>query len=381
MTTGSGQSLRIPQDLLPKDGRFGCGPSKVPAEALRGLAEAAPGLLGTSHRQAPVRGLVRRVREGLAELFQLPDGYEVALGNGGATYFWDAASLCLIERRSQHLVFGEFSSKFAEAVFEAPHLEEPQVIRAEPGSRPDPVDASNVDAYCLTHNETSTGVAAPVVRPGAPGQLVLVDATSAAGGLEVDPGQFDAYYFSPQKCFASEGGLWVALLSPAAVERITRLSRSERWVPSSLDLLLALENSRQDQTYNTPAIATLFLLVAQIEVVLQNGGLRWAADRCRASASVVYQWADRSEFATPFVQEPSHRSSVVATIDLIPSIPAGEVSAVLRRHGVVDTESYRKLGRNQLRLGLFPAVDPEDVFRLTQAIDWVAARLRTDPQD
>lgn len=381
MATGSGLSWRIPQDLLPEDGRFGCGPSKVPAEALRALGEAAPKLLGTSHRQAPVKALVRRAREGLAELFQLPEGYEVALGNGGATFFWDAASLCLIERRSQHLVCGEFSAKFAEAVFEAPHLEEPQVIRSDPGSRPAAVPTADVDTYCLTHNETSTGVVMPVDRPGDSDQLVLVDATSAAGGLMVDPNQFDAYYFSPQKCFASEGGLWVALLSPAAVERLTRLCRSERWVPSSLDLLLALQNSRQDQTYNTPAIATLFLMVAQIETILGNGGLRWAADRCRTSASMVYDWAERSEYASPFVSDAAARSSVVATIDLEPSVPAKEVSAVLRSNGVVDTDAYRKLGRNQLRVGLFPAVDPEDVSRLTQAIDWVADRVRVDTQD
>lgn len=365
----------IPERLLPGDGRFGCGPSKVPAEALRALAEAAPGLFGTSHRQAPVKQLVRRVREGLGELFHLPEGYEVALGNGGSSAFWDLATLCLIERRSQHLVFGEFSSKFARASADAPFLEQPELIRSDPGSHPEPQPSPGVDAFCLTHNETSTGVAMELKRPGSAEQLVLVDATSGAGGLPVAVSEVDAYYFAPQKCFASEGGLWLALLSPQAVERAGRLEGSGRWVPSSLSLSTALENSRLDQTYNTPAIATLFLLVHQVEWMLEEGGLEWAVGRSRLSSSIVYEWADQRSWAFPFVTDPTQRSPVVATIDLAEGISAKEVSAVLRRNGVVDTESYRKLGRNQLRLGLFPAVEPEDARQLTRCVDWVVEAL------
>ncbi|HUY54237.1 MAG TPA: phosphoserine transaminase [Candidatus Nanopelagicaceae bacterium] len=373
---GSGADLVIPQHLRPEDGRFGCGPSKVPAAAVRALAEAGPTLLGTSHRQAPVKALVHRLRAGLAEFFQAPAGYEVVLGNGGATYFWDVATLSLIERRSQHLVFGEFSSKFAQAVYEAPHLDEPEIIESPPGTLPTPIGNTKVDTYCLTQNETSTGVAMPVERVGSPGQLVLVDATSAAGGMRVDLGQTDVYYFSPQKCFASDGGLWVALLSPTAISRTERLCRSDRWIPPSLNLLTALTNSRQDQTYNTPAVATLFLFAQQLDWLLAQGGLEWAADRCQQSAGIVYDWAAGSDFATPYVADPAQRSPVVATVDLDPSVSAQDVSAALRRNGIVDTDAYRKLGRNQLRLGLFPAVDPADVRQLTLAIDWVAARLR-----
>ena len=375
MATDSGADLLIPQDLLPGDGRFGCGPSKVPATAVARLAEAAPLLLGTSHRQPPVKQLVGRLRSGLSHLFSLPEGYEVALGNGGASLFWDLATLCLIERRSQHLVFGEFSSKFAQIVQNAPHLAPPEVIESEPGTCPQPHSAEDLDAYCLTHNETSTGVQGEVRRIGSPGQLVLVDGTSAAGGLPLDAGSVDAYYFSPQKCFASDGGIWVALLSPAAIERSARLGSTSRWIPSSLDLNLALQNSRQDQTYNTPAVATLFLFAQQVEWILDQGGLSWAAARCRQSASIVYGWADRADYATPFVQDPDRRSQVVATIDLSPEVPAGAVSKVLRRNGIVDIDGYRKLGRNQLRIGLFPAVEPEDAARLTRAIDWVAERI------
>ncbi len=374
---GSGADLVIPQHLRPGDGRFGCGPSKVPAAAVRALAEAAPALLGTSHRQAPVKALVGRLREGLAELFQAPPGYEVVLGNGGASYFWDVATLSLIERRSQHLVFGEFSSKFAQAAHAAPHLDEPEIIESPPGTCPSPVSNPGVDAYCLTHNETSTGVAMPVRRVGDQNQLVLVDATSAAGGMPVDLSQADVYYFSPQKCFASDGGLWVAILSPAAIARTERLCHSDRWLPASLDLWLALENSRQDQTYNTPAVATLFLLAQQVDWLLSQGGLAWAADRCRQSAGIVYDWADARNFASPFVVDAADRSPVVATVDLDESVSAKAVSAVLRQNGIVDTDAYRKLGRNQLRLGLFPAVDPADVRQLTLAIDWVVARLLT----
>ncbi len=376
MTTGSGSIPVIPQDLLPADGRFGSGPSKVPALALAGLASRGSALLGTSHRQPPVRELVLRVREQLGQLFALPDGYEVVLGNGGATCFWDVAVFSLIERRSQHLVFGEFSSKFAQEASSAPHLDAPQVITSDPGTHPQPASSPEVDCYCLTQNETSTGVAMPIRRLGDPEQLVLVDATSAAGGMEVEIGATDVYYFSPQKCFASEGGLWIAILSPRAVERARSLCSSARWVPSFLDLAAAIDNSRQGQTVNTPAIATLFLLAEQLTWMLDQGGLAAAAARSRRSAELVYSWAEASWFASPFVGRPEERSPVVATIDLAPSVPAAAVSRVLRANGIVDTDSYRKLGRNQLRLGLFPAVDPDDVGTLTRAIDWVVEHLQ-----
>jgi phosphoserine aminotransferase len=362
--------------MLPSDGRFGCGPSKIPASAVEALGVAGARLLGTSHRQAPVKSLVHQVREGLTQLFELPEGYEVVLGNGGSTAFWDIATLTLVEHRSQHLVFGEFSSKFAAATTAAPFLEAPEVIETEPGTHPLPRSNREVDAYCLTHNETSTGVAMAIERVGDPGQLVLVDATSGAGGLPVGIGETDAYYFAPQKCFASEGGLWIALLSPAAIERAGRMERSGRWVPASLSLSLALENSRLNQTYNTPAIATLFLLNKQVEWLLGMGGLSWAVDRSRRSAATIYDWAEERTFATPFVANPAERSSVVATIDLVDAVPAKEVSTILRENGIVDTESYRKLGRNQLRVGLFPAIDPDDVVQLTRSIDWVVDALK-----
>ncbi len=378
MTTGSGSDPVIPQDLLPGDGRFGCGPSKVPGLAVQRLVDTGTGLLGTSHRQAPVRNLVGRIREGLAELFQIPDGYEVVLGNGGATCFWDVAAFSLIARRSQHLVFGEFSSKFAQEVTKASHLGSPEVIETAPGTHPDPRPSPDVDCYCMTHNETSTGVMMPIERLGTKDQLVLVDATSAAGGIEVDISAADAYYFSPQKAFASEGGLWVAILSPAAQERAKTLCSSERWVPGFFDLAAALDNSRLDQTVNTPSVATLFLLAEQVHWMLDHGGLSWAAGRSRRSAEQVYAWAEAASFASPFVSRPEDRSPVVATVDLDPDVSAAEVSRVLRRNGIVDTDSYRKLGRNQLRLGLFPAVDPEDVRQLTAAITWVVDHLRHD---
>ncbi len=368
----------IPPPLLPGDGRFGCGPSKVPARALAALADAAPTLLGTSHRQAPVKQLVARVREGLQELFGPPPGYEVALGNGGSTAFWDLATLCLIRERSQHLVFGEFSAKFAKAAAEAPFLAPPEILESEPGSHPEPRAGADVDAFCLTHNETSTGVSMEIGRPGREDQLVLVDATSAAGGLPLDPAQVDAYYFAPQKCLASEGGLWLALLSPAAIERAQLLESSDRWVPASLSLTTALQSSRLNQTYNTPAVATLFLLAQQLDWLLEQGGLDWAAARCRASSEIVYRWAAEREWARPFVPDPAQRSAVVATVDLDASIPAPRVSAILRQNGVVDTESYRKLERNQLRFGLFPAVEPEDVLQLTRCVDWVVEALRAE---
>lgn len=365
--------IAIPRDLLPADGRFGCGPSKIRPEAVQALAAVAGGYLGTSHRQATVKNVVGSVRAGLRELFSLPDGWEVLLGNGGATCFWDIATFGLIERRSQHLSFGEFSSKFAAAATAAPHLEDPVVVASEPGDHPLPVPDPSVDAYCLTHNETSTGVAMTLRRPDAEG-LVLVDATSGAGGLRWDPSQVDVYYFSPQKCFASDGGLWLAAVSPAALERIARIAASGRWVPASLDLTIALDNSTKDQTYNTPALATLYLLDRQLRWMLDNGGLEFAAGRSDASAAVLYGWAESRGWATPYVTDPAKRSPVVGTVDL-EGVDAGTVSAVLRANGIVDTEAYRKLGRNQLRIAMFPAVDPADVQALTACVDHVVEAL------
>jgi phosphoserine aminotransferase len=367
--------ITIPADLLPADGRFGSGPSKVRQAAVDALAAAAPALLGTSHRQKPVQALVGRVRDGIGALLSLPDDYEVLLGNGGATLFWDAATFGLISARSQHLWFGEFSSKFAQAVEAAPHLDSPQVIRTEPGDHPLPVADPAVDAYALTHNETSTGVAMPIRRPEGAEGLVLVDATSGAGGLRVDAREFDVYYFSPQKCFGSDGGLWLAACSPAAIERIERIGASGRWIPAGLDLVTALENSRKNQTYNTPALATLFLLAEQLDWMNAGGGLEFAAGRCDASAAALYGWAEASPHATPFVADPAKRSHVVGTVDLADGIDATTVSAVLRANGIVDTDAYRKLGRNQLRVAMFPAVDPEDVARLTRCVDHVVERL------
>jgi phosphoserine aminotransferase len=368
--------ITIPADLLPADGRFCSGPSKVRPEALVALADSGRSYLGTSHRQATVRFMVAALRNGISELLSLPDGYEVALGNGGTTAFWDAATFGLIDQRSQHLSFGEFSSKFAACALAAPHLDDPDVIESPPGTVPEAKATPDVDAYCLTHNETSTGVAAPLQRPEGAEGLVLVDATSAAGGLRFDASQTDAYYFAPQKGLASDGGLWLAALSPAAVERIERIAASDRWVPAFLDLGIALDNSRKDQTYNTPALATIFLAVQQVEWILHNGGLGFAAGRCDRSAEIIYGWADRSEYATPFVTDPALRSHVVATIDLDAAIEATTVSAVLRQNLVLDTDSYRKLGRNQLRIALYPAIDPEDVEALTHCIDYVVERLR-----
>jgi phosphoserine aminotransferase len=367
--------IELPPELRPADGRFGSGPSKVRQEAVAALAAAAPTYLGTSHRQAGVRSYVRRLREGLSTLFELPDGYEVLLGNGGTTAFWDAAAFGLIERRSQHLSFGEFSSKFAAVTAAAPHLEKPQVIESEPGTHPEPEPSADVDAYAFPHNETSTGVAMEVRRPEGTDGLVLVDATSAAAGLRVEPGQFDCYYFAPQKGFASDGGLWLAVCSPAAIERIERIAATGRWMPPSLSLAIALENSRLDQTYNTPALATIFLMVHQLEWILGEGGLEWSATRCDRSAEIVYGWAEASSYAGPFVAKPADRSHVVATVDLDPSVDAITVAKVLRANGIVDTESYRKLGRNQLRIAMFVAVEPDDLATLTRAIDFIADRL------
>jgi phosphoserine aminotransferase len=376
VTPSPSPEITIPTDLLPADGRFGCGPSKVRPEAVAALAEAGRDYLGTSHRQPRVQFEVGALRNGLAELFALPDGYEIMLGNGGTTSFWDAATFGLIDQRSQHLRFGEFSSKFADAAAAAPHLQEPSNLFADPGTHPLPVADPDVDAYCLTHNETSTGVAMPLERPPGAEGLVLVDATSAAGGLRFDPSEVDVYYFAPQKCLASDGGLWLAAVSPAAVERIERIAASERWVPASLDLKIALDNSRKDQTYNTPALATVFLANQQVDWINQNGGLHWAASRCDQSAAAVYGWAEASGYATPFVADPAQRSHVVATIDLDDSVvDAGVVSTVLRANGIVDTESYRKLGRNQLRVALFPAIEPDDVVALTRCVDHVVEAL------
>ena len=369
--------IELPPELRPADGRFGSGPSKVRQEAVDALATAAPTYLGTSHRQAGVKSVVGRLREGLRTLFSLPDGYDVLLGNGGTTAFWDAAAFGLIDRRSQHLSFGEFSSKFATVVKDAPHLEEPQIITSEPGTHPELQADSDVDAYAFPHNETSTGVAMEVRRPAGGDGLVLVDATSGAAGLRVDPEQFDTYYFAPQKGFASDGGIWIALCSPAAVERIEQIHAKDHWIPPSLSLHIALENSRKDQTYNTPALTTLFLTVNQLEWILENGGLEWSASRCDQSAEVIYGWAESSSYASPFVAKPSDRSHVVATVDFDPSVDATTVAQLLRTNGVVDTEAYRKLGRNQLRIAMFPAIEPEDLATLTRAIDYIADRLST----
>jgi phosphoserine aminotransferase len=365
--------LVLPPELIPGDGRFGCGPSKVRAEAIERLAATGASYMGTSHRRDGVRSVVGRIREGLATFFQLPDGYEVILGNGGSTAFWDALAFGMIEQRSQHLVIGEFSSKFAAVVAGAPFLADPVVIDAPPGARRALVADPAVDLYATIHNETSTGVMADVVRPDAAG-VVAVDATSAAGGLRVDPTQFDVYYFAPQKAFASDGGLYVACCSPAALERIERVARSGRWIPPSLDLSIALENSRLDQTYNTPALATLFLLADTLDWMLGNGGLDWAASRCDRSAEIVYGWATARSYATPFVTDPVARSRVTATIDF-EGVDAAALCTALRANGIVDVEPYRKLGRNQLRIAMFPAIEPDDVATLTRAIDHLVDAL------
>ncbi|HVP01573.1 MAG TPA: phosphoserine transaminase [Solirubrobacteraceae bacterium] len=379
MTDTSTPTLQIPDALRPSDGRFGCGPSKVRPAQLDALAAEGAGLMGTSHRQKPVRALVGRVRSGLAELFSLPDGYEVALGNGGATAFWDAATIGLVRERSLHLTYGEFSAKFAKATKAAPFLADPLVIEAEPGSAPGPAGDPSVDAIAWAHNETSTGVMVPVVRPADAGEaLVLIDATSGAGGLPLDAAQADAYYFAPQKCFASDGGLWLALLSPAAQERIAEIAASGRWIPDFLNLATALENSAKDQTYNTPAVATLFLLAEQLDWMNAAGGLDWCVARTTESSQHLYGWAERAAFATPFVADPAQRSLVVGTVDFDDAVDAATVASTLRANGIVDVEPYRKLGRNQLRVAMFPAIEPDDVRALTACIDWVVERLDTD---
>jgi phosphoserine aminotransferase len=365
---------QIPADLKPADGRFGCGPSKVRPEALAKFPELND-WMGTSHRQAPVKDVVGRVRDGLAELFNLPNGYEIVLGNGGSTAFWDLAAAGLIRRRSLHLTFGEFTAKFAGVATGAPHLDDPIVVSSDPGTAPVPTTDPDVDAIAWAHNETSTGAMLEVQRPaGSDGQLVLIDATSGAGGLPVDISQADAYYFAPQKSFGSDGGLWLAALSPAALGRAEEIAQNpgDRWIPESLSLTTAISNSRLNQTYNTPALATLFLLAVQVEWMLEGGGLDFCVKRTTTSSNHLYEWAEKSEVATPFVDE-AHRSLVVGTIDFAEEVDAAAIAKTLRANGIVDTEPYRKLGRNQLRVGMFPAVDPADVEALTVCIDWVIA--------
>jgi phosphoserine aminotransferase len=369
--------IRIPDDLKPVDGRFGCGPSKVRPEAVEALAAVSSTYLGTSHRQKPVRDQVARFRRGLAELFRLPEGYEVVLGNGGTTAFWEVATFSLIREKAQFAQFGEFGAKFAKAVKDAPFLAEPTVLKTDPGSAPALRVEDGVDAYCTPQNETSTGVAVPVKRViGADeSALMLHDATSGAGGLEVDLAETDVYYFAPQKCLGSDGGLWIALMSPAAIARATEIKEAGRYIPAFLDLVTAIENSRLEQTLNTPALATVFLAAEQVDWMLANGGLAWAAKRSAESASILYGWAERSEVATPFVLDHGLRSNVVGTIDFVEGVDAAAIAKALRANGIVDTEPYRKLGRNQLRVAMFPTVDPADVEALTRCVDYVAERL------
>lgn len=364
-------TIKIPADLLPADGRFGCGPSKVREAQVSALAGVGSSLLGTSHRQAPVKNLVGSVRERLGQLLRLPDGYEIILGGGGSTAFWDAAAFGLIERRSQNLSFGEFGGKFAKAAA-APWLEAPDVRTAEPGTIAVPQAVAGVDVYAWPHNETSTGAAAPVTRvAGDEGALTVIDATSAAGGIDVDIAETDVYYFAPQKNLGSDGGLWIAAVSPAAIARIERIASSGRYIPESLNLATALDNSRKNQTYNTPALATLHLLDSQLGWILDNGGLTWAAARTRESSSALYDWAEANPVATPFIAEPAHRSPVVVTIDFDDAVDAADIAKILRHNGVVDTEPYRKLGRNQLRVATFVSIEPDDVRRLAKSIDYI----------
>jgi len=369
--------IQIPADLLPADGRFGAGPSKIQTSHLDALAATGATLMGTSHRQAPVKNTVGRVREGLAELFTLPEGYEVVLGNGGATAFWDIATFGLIREKSQHLSFGEFSAKFGSAAKAAPWLADPSVIKAEPGSRPDAVAEEGVDVYAWAHNETSTAVMAPVIRPAgaADDALVLVDATSGSGGLPVDLNEADVYYFAPQKCFASDGGLWIALMSPRALARVEEIKASGRFVPAFFDLQTAIDNSRLNQTYNTPSVATLFLMAEQLDWMNASGSLKGMVERTTASSDALYGWAERTSYTTPYVTNPADRSLVIGTIDLDDAIDAAAVAKTLRANGIVDTEPYRKLGRNQLRIAMYPAIDPADIEALTACIDHVVGQL------
>jgi phosphoserine aminotransferase len=374
--TADPTGMVIPAHLRPADGRFGSGPSKVRPESLDALVSTGRALLGTSHRQAPVRSLVGRVRSGLATLFSLPDGYEVVLGLGGATAFWDVAAFGLVRQRSQHLVFGEFGGKFADTTKGAPFLAVPSVVDAAPGSHPDWAPEGGIDVYATPQNETSTGVAKPVRRPvgGDVGALHLVDATSGAGGLPVDVAEADVYYFAPQKNFASDGGLWIALMSPVALARVDEIAATDRWIPPFFDLPTAIDNSRKQQTYNTPALATLFLLADQLDWMLGRGGLPWCVSRTAQSSSILYDWAEKTPYTTPFVVDPAQRSQVVVTVDF-DGVDAATVAKVLRANGIVDTEPYRKLGRNQLRVACYPAVEPSDVEALTASIDYVVERL------
>ncbi|WP_034268890.1 phosphoserine transaminase [Haloechinothrix halophila] len=373
--TESGQVI-IPDDIKPSDGRFGCGPSKVRPEQLANLASDGASVMGTSHRQKPVKSLVGRVREGLRELFSLPEGYEVVLGNGGTTAFWDAAAFGLVRERAQHFTYGEFSSKFAKVTNGAPFLADSIVVEGEPGSAPAISYQQGADLVGWAHNETSTGVAVPVRRPeGSEGALVAIDATSGAGGLPVNAEDFDVYYFAPQKSFASDGGLWLALMSPAAIERVGEIGASDRWVPEFLSLTTALDNSRKDQTYNTPALATLFLLADQLDWMNSNGGLKWTTERTAESSGRLYEWAEKTSYASPFVTETALRSQVVGTIDFSDDIDAAAVAKTLRANNIVDVEPYRKLGRNQLRVGTFPAIEPDDVTKLTRCIEYVVEQL------
>ncbi|MFJ2298293.1 phosphoserine transaminase [Oerskovia paurometabola] len=370
--------ITVPPHLLPSDGRFGCGPSKVREAQVRALTEAGTSLLGTSHRQAPVKSLVGRIRSGLADLFDAPEGYEVVLGNGGSSAFWDVATLCLVRERAQHAAFGEFGAKFATATTRAPFLEASQVITAPPGSVAVPEAADGIDVYAWPHNETSTGAMAPVRRVAGSreqGALTLVDATSGAGALPVDLAETDVYYFAPQKVFGSDGGLWVAIMSPDAVARAQEIESGDRWVPEFLSLGAAITNSRQDQTLNTPAVATLVTFAEQVDWLNEQGGLAWASARSASSARTLYSWADSRDWATPFVTRPEDRSTVVGTIDLDESIDATQVIAALRANGILDVFPYRKLGRNQLRIGMFPAIEPADVELLTRSIDFVVDAL------
>jgi len=375
--TDATEKIQIPAELLPSDGRFGAGPSKIRPESLAALAAAGDHYLGTSHRRPGVRHVVGQIRTGLTQLFDLPDGYEVVLGNGGATAFWDIATFGLIKQKSQHLNFGEFSSKFAAASKAAPFLQDPTVIKSDPGTHPLPKAEQGIDAYALTHNETSTGVMMPIKRvEGADDDaLVLVDATSGAGGLPVDIAETDVYYFSPQKCFASDGGLWLGIFSPAAITRVAQIKESGRWIPTSYDLATAIENSRLDQTYNTPALVTLWLMADQLEWMNSNGGLAFTTSRTADSAQRLYTWAEKTDYTTPYVTDPDMRSNVIGTIDFDDSIDAEVVAKTLRANGIVDTEPYRKLGRNQLRIAMFPAIEPSDVEALTACIDFVVAKL------
>ncbi|WP_084079066.1 phosphoserine transaminase [Demequina sp. NBRC 110057] len=370
--------LTLPADLLPRDGRFGSGPSRVRDAQVQAIVAAQPDLLGTSHRQAPVRALVRDVREGLAQLYSLPDGYEVLLGNGGSTSFWDAATFSLVERRAQHCSFGEFGSKFAKATTTAPHLEASDVVEASPGDVALPVARDGIDVYAWPHNETSTGAMAPVARPEGIGDaLTVIDGTSAAGGLRLDPTQADVYYFAPQKSFGSDGGLWFALVSPAAIERIERIAASGRYIPETLALKNALDNSRLDQTLNTPALTPLIMMREQLAWMNGNGGLDFVTARTAESSRRLYTWADESPYTVTFVTDPSYRSHVVATVDLLPPVDSTQLRSILRGAGVVDIDPYRKLGRNQIRVGMFPSVDPDDVSALTASIDWILERSLT----